>query len=98
MSTKPQNPNINFDKFVTADDINERLDVIKGIHNLLGSLELSADTGHNKWDKHAFYALQMALSYGIEQMEELKPNIEYMGDFMRYETIVTDAVPTNERR
>ena len=98
MKTKPQNPNIDFGKFVTPDDIDERLDAIKGVHNLLGSLELSADAGHNKWDKYAYYALQVALSYGIEQLEELKPNIEYMGDFMRYETTVADAVPTNERR
>ena len=83
---RPQNPNIDFGKFVNSDDINERLDVIKGVHNLLGALELSADAGSNPWDRHAFYALQVALGFGIEQIEELKPNIEYMGDFMRYET------------
>ena len=87
MKTKPQNPNIDFGKFVGTDDIDERLDVIKGVHNLLGALELASDSGNNKWDRYAFYALQVALSYGIEQIEELKSNIEYMGDFMRYETI-----------
>ena len=87
---RPQNPNIDFGKFISEDDINERLDVIKGVHNLLGALELSADAGSNPWDRYAFYALQVALEFGIEQIEELKPNIEYMGNFMRYETIKID--------
>ena len=87
MKVKPQNPNIDFKKFVDSDDIDGRLDVFKGVHNLLIALELSADSGFNDWDKHAFYALQVALQSGIEQMEELKSKIEYMGDFMRYDTI-----------
>ena len=74
---------IDFSKFVSTDNINESLDVFKGVHNLLGALELSSDSGSNKWDKHAYFALQVALQYGISEIEALKPNIEYMGDYMR---------------
>ena len=47
MKIKPQNPNIDFKKFVDSDDIDGRLDVFKGVHNLLIALELSADSGFN---------------------------------------------------
>ena len=80
---RPQNPNIDFRKFINSDDINEKLYAIKGVHKLLGALELS----EVEVDRHAFYALQVALEFGIGQIEELTPKIEYMGDFMRYETI-----------
>ena len=80
---RPQNPNIDFEKFINSDDINEKLDAIKGVYNLLGALELS----EVEVDRNAFYALQVALEFGIGQIEELTPKIEYMGDFMRYETI-----------
>ena len=86
MKTKEQNKNIDFDKFVSTDCIDMSLDVVKGVHNLLNSLELSFDSGTNEWDKNALYALQIALEHGINEIEALKPNIEYMGDFMRYET------------
>ena len=82
---KEQNKSIDFSKFVSTDDLEESLDVFKGVHNLLSALELSNDSGSNKWDKHTYFALQIALHHGIREIEALKPNIEYMGDFMRGE-------------
>ena len=87
MKTKEQNENIDFGKFVNSDSLEESLDVIKGVHKLLNALELSNAAGTNEYDKNAFFALQIALQHGINEIEELKPNIEYMGDFMRYETM-----------
>ena len=74
---------INFNKFVSTDDLEESLDVFKGVHNLLSALELSSDSGSNKWDKHAYFALQVAMQHGINEIEALKPRIDYMGDYMR---------------
>ena len=74
---------IDFSKFVSTDDLEEKLDVFKGVHNLLGALELSSDSGSNVWDKHAYFALQVAMQHGISEIEALKTSIEYMGDFMR---------------
>ncbi len=74
---------IDFNKFVNSDCINEKLDVFKGVHNLLEALEFFTSTGTNEWDSYAFKALQVAMKQGIEEIEALKPSIEYMGDFMR---------------
>ena len=82
---KEQNKSIDFSRFVSTDDLEESLDVFKGVHNLLNALELADDSGSNKWDKHTYFALQIAVNHGIEELEALKPNIEYMGDFMRRE-------------
>ena len=87
MRTKEQNKNIDFGKVVSTDDIDMATDVIKGVCNLLNALELSHDSGTREDDINALYALQVALDYGLNELEELKPNIEYMDDFMRYETI-----------
>ena len=88
MRTKEQNKNIDFSKFVNSDSLEEALDIIKGVHKLLDALEISNEAGTHEYDKNAFFALQIALGHGIDEIEALKPNIEYMGDFMRYETIV----------
>jgi len=85
MSDKKQNTNIDFSKFVNSDDLEESLDVFKGVSNLLNALELSYDSGSNEWDKYAFFALNVAVNHGINEIEALKPNIEYMGDYMREE-------------
>ena len=89
---REQNKNIDFDKFVDSDCIDMATDVIKGVHNILNSLELSHDAGKHPYDKYSFYALQIALEHGINEIEALKPGIEYMGDFMRYETITEKEV------
>ena len=87
MKNKEQNNNIDFSRFINSDNLEESLDVIKGVHKLLNALEISNDVGTNEYDKNAFFALQIALQHGIDEIEALKPNIEYMGDFMRYETM-----------
>jgi len=86
MRTKEQNKNIDFGKVVSTDDIDMATDTIKGVCNLLNALEISHDSGTRNDDKNAFYALQVALDFGLNELEKLKPNIEYMDNFMRYET------------
>ena len=89
---KEQNENIDFEKFVDSDSLEELLDIIKGVHNLLGSLELSNQAGTREYDKNAFSTLQIALQHGIEEIEKLKPDIEYMGNFMRYEMLKDEEI------
>jgi len=92
MKNKKQNPNIDFQRFVASDDIDMATDVIKGVCNLLNAKELSSGSRTQEDDKNALYALQVALQYGIDEIEALKPNIEYMGNFMRYETITEKEI------
>ena len=55
MRTKEQNKNIDFSKFVDSDCVDMATDVIKGVHSLLNSKELTADGGNNfdkKWNDY----------------------------------------------
>lgn len=74
---------IDFTKFIDADEVENSLDVFKGVYSLLNALEVSEDGSTSEWDRHAFYALQIAIEHGINEVRELKPNIKYMGDYMR---------------
>jgi len=83
---KPQNPNIDFSRVVSSDDLDNNIDIVKGVCMLLFSLEISCDGGSHEYERYAYLALQKALQHSIENFEALKPNLEYMDDFMRYET------------
>jgi len=86
-NNKPQNPNIDFSKVISTDDLDDSLDTIRGVCSLLNALELTNDAGSHPYNKHAYYALQVVLHHGIEELEAFKPRLEYMDNFMRYETI-----------
>lgn len=85
-NNKEQNPNIDFGRVVSADDIDMSVDIIKGVSYLLGAMEQLESHSVCKYTTKGLYALQIALTQGIKDIEALKPNIEYMDDFMRYET------------
>ena len=87
MGTQEQNKNIDFGKVVSSDDINAVADVIKGVSYLLSAMEIMESECICEDTTKGLQALQIALDYGIKEIETLKPNIEYMDDFMRYETI-----------
>ena len=84
---KPQNPNIDFSKTVSTDDLDNSLDAIRGVCSLLSALELVNDAGSHKYDKQAYYVLQVILHDSVNEIEAFKPKLEYMDHFMRYETI-----------
>ena len=84
---RPQNPNIDFSKVIDTDDIRYIEEHAKGVIAILNAMELAAEGSIHKYQQQAYYVLQMSLEQLAKDIEELKPNIEYMGDFMRYETI-----------
>jgi hypothetical protein len=82
---KPQNPNIDFSKVVSTDDLDSSIDIIRGVGSLLRALELSADSGSDIDIKCAYYALWRSLDFGIKEIDDLKKNIEYMDNFIMQE-------------
>ena len=78
---KPKN--IEWSKTVNTDDIEDINEKVKGATVLLDGLLFADDVGHNKYQKHAYTALNDILFKVIENMDELKGNIDYMQDLIR---------------
>ena len=76
---------IDFSKTINTDDINTALDPLKGVVALLQALELSFDGSHHHYDNYALYVLGMACNEAIKDLEEMKPNIDYMQEKIREE-------------
>jgi hypothetical protein len=84
---KQQNEKIDFRRFIDLDEFESVLEPIKGVSHLLSALEGSDETRQELYSKECFNYLQIIIEHSINKLEQLKPRIEYMGDFMRYETV-----------
>ncbi len=69
---------IDFSKTIDTDDIDMALDPLKGVTALLQALELSSDAGKHKHHKYAYLALSLVCNSVIDEIEDMKPNIDYM--------------------
>jgi len=67
---------IDFSKTTNVDDLDYALKCVRGMQNLLESLDLSSD-------ENCFFALSSIARHSIKELENLKPGIDYMDDFMR---------------
>ena len=74
---------IAWSKTLTSDDIDMALDSLKGVTALLQALELSSDAGKHKHDKYAYLALGLVCNSVIDEIEDMKPNIDYMQEKIR---------------
>lgn len=87
MSKRPQNPNIDFSKMIDSDEVESIADYARGVMAILNALELTANQVTHPYQDKALNVLQVCLGQMVEEMEGLKPKVDYMGDFMRYETV-----------
>lgn len=72
-------PIIDFSKTVNDEDIEFNVkSKIKGLIFILDSLELSEKTGSHDYQTNGFYALKTLASSILNDVDELKENVEYM--------------------
>ncbi len=69
---------IDWNKTLECDDIDMALNPLKGVTALLQALELSSDIGRHRNDKYAYLALSLVCNSVIDEIEDMKPNIDYM--------------------
>jgi hypothetical protein len=74
---------IDYSKTVNEDDIIEIEDNIKGVMVLLSGLVVASEAGTHQYQKEAYNTLSIALNKTLKDLEDIKPNIDYMQDKIR---------------
>lgn len=70
---------LDFSKIVNDEDIEVEIESkLKGLVFLLDTLILAGNVGEHKFQKDGFYALHNLASSILDDVDELKINIEYM--------------------
>lgn len=77
--TNMQKITLDFSKIVNDEDIEMELESkLKGLIFLLDTLVLTGNVGEHKFQKDGFYALHSLASSILDDVDELKINVEYM--------------------
>jgi hypothetical protein len=77
------NKDIDWLNTVNTDDIDMALDPLKGVTALLQALELAQEVGVHKYEKEGYCALGVLCYAIIDNIESMKPKVEYMDSKMR---------------
>lgn len=77
--TKMEKITLDFSKTVNDEDIEMELESkLKGLVFLLDTLVITGNSGEHKFQKDGFYALQSLASSILDDVNDLKINVEYM--------------------